>query len=186
MWGRTAGLLFAGPLVYFAGRGILRARLGLNLTGLFALGLSQAFVGWWMVRPGSLVRLGRGSCNLWGFHRGEGGGCARLKLDLIRGVAFVLLQFGISCSPCPFPRWIIFEPPLYGTTILLEAVVGAVLTLLRSTRPPWAKTNGRVSRLTAWLRTGRPPSPSMPAACGRSASRVRWLSQWRSGCVWSR
>lgn len=52
MWGRTAGLLFAGPLVYFAGRGILRARLGLNLTGLFGLGLSQAFVGWWMVRTG--------------------------------------------------------------------------------------------------------------------------------------
>lgn len=50
MWGRTAGLLFAGPLVYFAGRGVLRARLGANLTGLFALGLSQAFVGWWMVR----------------------------------------------------------------------------------------------------------------------------------------
>lgn len=52
MWGRTAGLLFAGPLVYFAGRGVLRARLGANLTGLFALGLSQAFVGWWMVRSG--------------------------------------------------------------------------------------------------------------------------------------
>ena len=52
MWGRTAGLLFAGPLLYFAGRGVLRLRLAANLTGLFGLGLSQAFVGWWMVRSG--------------------------------------------------------------------------------------------------------------------------------------
>ncbi|CAK8987107.1 Cytochrome c oxidase assembly protein COX15, partial [Durusdinium trenchii] len=52
MWGRTAGFLFAGPLIYFAGRGVLRLRFAANLTGLFALGLSQAFVGWWMVRSG--------------------------------------------------------------------------------------------------------------------------------------
>ena len=52
MWGRTAGLLFAVPLGYFAVRGIVRARLGARLTGLFGLGLSQAFVGWWMVRSG--------------------------------------------------------------------------------------------------------------------------------------
>ncbi|CAE7203735.1 COX15 [Symbiodinium sp. KB8] len=52
MWGRTAGLLFALPLGYFAARGVLRARLGARLTGLFGLGLSQAFVGWWMVRSG--------------------------------------------------------------------------------------------------------------------------------------
>lgn len=52
MWGRTAGLLFAFPLGYFAARGVLRARLGARLTGLFGLGLSQAFVGWWMVRSG--------------------------------------------------------------------------------------------------------------------------------------
>ena len=52
MWGHTAGLLFAGPLVYFAGRGVLRLRFLANLTGLFGLGLSQAFVGWWMVRSG--------------------------------------------------------------------------------------------------------------------------------------
>ncbi|CAJ1333968.1 unnamed protein product, partial [Effrenium voratum] len=52
MWGRTAGVLFAGPLAYFSWRGVLRARLGVRLVGLFALGLSQAFVGWWMVRSG--------------------------------------------------------------------------------------------------------------------------------------
>jgi cytochrome c oxidase assembly protein subunit 15 len=52
MWGRTVGVLFAAPLVYFSARRILRAPLALRLTGLFGLGLSQAFVGWWMVRSG--------------------------------------------------------------------------------------------------------------------------------------
>jgi len=52
MWGRTVGVLFAGPLAYFAARRILRPALVVRLSGLFALGISQAFVGWWMVRSG--------------------------------------------------------------------------------------------------------------------------------------
>lgn len=52
MWGRTAGVLFAVPLAYWVGRGVIRVPLAARLTGLFALGISQAFVGWWMVRSG--------------------------------------------------------------------------------------------------------------------------------------
>jgi len=52
MWGRAAGVLFSMPLFYFAARGALRPRLALRLTGLLGLGISQAFVGWWMVRSG--------------------------------------------------------------------------------------------------------------------------------------
>jgi len=52
MWGRTAGVLFAAPLAYFAARGALKARFALGLGGLLAVGVSQAFVGWWMVRSG--------------------------------------------------------------------------------------------------------------------------------------
>lgn len=52
MWGRTVGLLFAGPAVYFGFRRALKAPLAFRLTALFSLGLSQAFVGWWMVRSG--------------------------------------------------------------------------------------------------------------------------------------
>lgn len=52
MWGRTAGVLFAVPLAAFGARGILKARFALGLSGLLALGFSQAFVGWWMVRSG--------------------------------------------------------------------------------------------------------------------------------------
>jgi len=52
MWGRAVGALFAVPLAYFSARRILKAPLAFRLTGLFGLGLSQAFVGWWMVRSG--------------------------------------------------------------------------------------------------------------------------------------
>merc|ERR1712048_819687 len=52
MWGRAAGMLFALPLFYFMAKGALRANLAGRLVGLFGLGLSQAFVGWWMVRSG--------------------------------------------------------------------------------------------------------------------------------------
>jgi len=52
MWGRAVGVLFGVPLAYFSVRRILKAPLVLRLSGLFALGLSQAFVGWWMVRSG--------------------------------------------------------------------------------------------------------------------------------------
>lgn len=52
MWGRTAGVLFALPLVYLLSRRALRAPLALRLIGLLVLGFSQAFVGWWMVRSG--------------------------------------------------------------------------------------------------------------------------------------
>lgn len=52
MWGRAAGVFFAVPLGVLAVRQIIKPRLLIRLTGLFGLGLSQAFVGWWMVRSG--------------------------------------------------------------------------------------------------------------------------------------
>lgn len=52
MWGRSAGIFFSLPLAYFAAKRVLKTRLTLRLTGLLGLGISQAFVGWWMVRSG--------------------------------------------------------------------------------------------------------------------------------------
>eukprot|EP00392_Amoebophrya_sp_AT5.2_P010487 g10549.t1 len=73
MWGRMTGLVFGVPLLVFLSRAEvfkfaktkssfattflskkcpLTPRLGLQLTGLLALGISQAVVGWWMVRSG--------------------------------------------------------------------------------------------------------------------------------------
>lgn len=51
-WGRFFGFTFWIPFAYFAYRNALTMRLCARLGGFFALGASQAFVGWWMVRSG--------------------------------------------------------------------------------------------------------------------------------------
>jgi len=52
MWGRAAGLLFAAPLGYLNVKRALRPVPTVRLTGLLGLRISEAFVGWWMVRSG--------------------------------------------------------------------------------------------------------------------------------------
>ena len=52
LWGRLTGLLFLVPLVWFAVRGRISARLGLRLVLLFLLGGLQGAVGWFMVASG--------------------------------------------------------------------------------------------------------------------------------------
>lgn len=57
MWGRSLGVLFAVPALYFAARPSTRAamtklRLYPRLGLLFALGGAQGLVGWWMVKSG--------------------------------------------------------------------------------------------------------------------------------------
>ena len=55
MLGRTVGVAFGAPALYFAVRGRLStAAPGLppRVVGLFALGGSQGLIGWWMVRSG--------------------------------------------------------------------------------------------------------------------------------------
>lgn len=51
-WGRVIGLLFAGPLVYFAAARRIPPGLGPRLGLLLALGGAQGGVGWWMVKSG--------------------------------------------------------------------------------------------------------------------------------------
>jgi cytochrome c oxidase assembly protein subunit 15 len=50
--GRTIGIIFFGPMVYFWARGYLRPGLKKTLMTLFLLGGLQGFVGWWMVKSG--------------------------------------------------------------------------------------------------------------------------------------
>ena len=59
MWGRGLGLVFALPAAYFAARGWVNAPLGRRLGLLLAMGATQGFVGWWMVRSGLQVRVKR-------------------------------------------------------------------------------------------------------------------------------
>lgn len=52
MWGRALGIIFALPFSYFLRKGYITPRLGLQLSGLFALGAGQGLIGWWMVKSG--------------------------------------------------------------------------------------------------------------------------------------
>lgn len=52
MWGRSIGLLVAIPGLALAAKGALKPALCARLSGLFVLGASQGFIGWWMVRSG--------------------------------------------------------------------------------------------------------------------------------------
>lgn len=57
MWGRGLGIMFALPYSYFLHKGYITLRLGLRLSGLFALGAGQGFIGWWMVKSGLEVEI---------------------------------------------------------------------------------------------------------------------------------
>ncbi|KAL9241855.1 hypothetical protein vseg_015917 [Gypsophila vaccaria] len=52
MWGRGLGIMFALPFSYFLRKGYITLPLALRLSGLFALGAGQGFIGWWMVKSG--------------------------------------------------------------------------------------------------------------------------------------
>jgi cytochrome c oxidase assembly protein subunit 15 len=52
LWGRLIGLAFAGPLIYFAIRGVISRRMIPRLAMIFGLGGLQGFVGWYMVSSG--------------------------------------------------------------------------------------------------------------------------------------
>ncbi|KAJ4846146.1 Cytochrome c oxidase assembly protein cox15, partial [Turnera subulata] len=52
MWGRGLGIMFALPFSYFLHKGYITLRLGVKLSGLFALGAGQGLIGWWMVKSG--------------------------------------------------------------------------------------------------------------------------------------
>jgi cytochrome c oxidase assembly protein subunit 15 len=51
-WGRMMGLVFLGPLIFFAATGALRRAMIYRLAGLFVLGGLQGAVGWFMVASG--------------------------------------------------------------------------------------------------------------------------------------
>src|SRR6516162_8492754 len=55
--GRLVGIAFLLPFLWFLWRGFVDRRLGVALTGIFALGAVQGAVGWWMVASGLTERV---------------------------------------------------------------------------------------------------------------------------------
>ena len=52
LWGRTIGVVFLLPFVFFLIKGWIGRRLGLHLAGIFVLGGLQGLLGWFMVKSG--------------------------------------------------------------------------------------------------------------------------------------
>lgn len=52
MIGRSIGVTFFGPMIYFWAKGYLKNRLKTTLMSLFLLGGVQGGIGWWMVKSG--------------------------------------------------------------------------------------------------------------------------------------
>jgi len=50
--GRTMGVVFLVPFMYFLARGRIKRHLVPSLVALFGLGAAQGLVGWWMVKSG--------------------------------------------------------------------------------------------------------------------------------------
>lgn len=50
--GRSIGVTFFLPLIYFLSRGYLQSTLKRTLIGLFVFGGIQGAIGWWMVKSG--------------------------------------------------------------------------------------------------------------------------------------
>jgi cytochrome c oxidase assembly protein subunit 15 len=55
--GRLVGAVFLLPFLWLVWRGWVDRRLGVALTGIFALGAVQGAVGWWMVASGLTERV---------------------------------------------------------------------------------------------------------------------------------
>lgn len=56
--GKTLGLVFIVPFLFFANRGIIKKKLILSSLGIFSIGGLQALIGWWMVKSGLNENLG--------------------------------------------------------------------------------------------------------------------------------
>ena len=50
--GRSIGVIFFCPMVYFFARGYIQSRLKYTLLSMFGLGGLQGAIGWWMVSSG--------------------------------------------------------------------------------------------------------------------------------------
>lgn len=59
MLGRTLGLVYGLPLLYFGIRGRIPQHIRGRVIGLLALGGGQGLVGWWMVKSGLEASAGR-------------------------------------------------------------------------------------------------------------------------------
>lgn len=96
MWGRSLGVIFVVPLVYFVARKRTRAALsnaGMfpRMATLFLLGGTQGLVGWWMVKSGLE------HTHILGFERSEHDMPRVSPYRLATHLSFAFVTYGLLC-----------------------------------------------------------------------------------------
>jgi heme a synthase len=143
--GRTIGVLFLIPFLWFAWRGDIPRRGWPRMVLLFALGGLQGFVGWWMVESGLEVRVSVSQYRL-ALHLGV----ALILLLAILWTAFEYLQpKRPGAKPAPFAEWAgAFVALVYVQMLLGAIVAGLHAGLIYNT---WPSMNGHYFPENMWF-----------------------------------
>lgn len=140
--GRFIGVVFALPLAWFWWRGAIGARLGLQLTGLLALGALQGAMGWYMVMSGLTDRVDVSQYRL----------AAHLGLAIVILGALVWIALDITHRP---PRGVRLDTLRRGqrrnagwlvALVLAQIVLGAFVAGLKAglTYNTWPLMDGKL------------------------------------------
>jgi cytochrome c oxidase assembly protein subunit 15 len=122
LWGRSIGLVYVVPLVWFAVRRELPKGWGWKFTALLALGGLQGFIGWFMVQSGLIDRPSVSHFRL-ALHLGM----ALLLFAVLIWFALDLRKTTHPANPVPrFAAWGWGVLALVSTTILWGAFVAGL------------------------------------------------------------
>jgi cytochrome c oxidase assembly protein subunit 15 len=121
--GRLVGAAFLLPFLWLVWRGWVDRRLGVALTGIFALGAVQGAVGWWMVASGLTERVAVSQYRL-AFH---------LTLACLIYAALVRTADRVSTSaPVATPRRIGLGASALLVLVLVQIYLGALVAGLHA------------------------------------------------------
>ena len=123
--GRTIGMVFLLPFLFFLWRGMIPSDLKKPLWGIFALGGLQGFVGWWMVASGLTHRVEVSQYRL-AVH-------LMLALIIFSAIVWVLRRMSDGVTALATARLRVTSWILLGLTFL-QIYFGALVAGLRAGR----------------------------------------------------
>jgi len=133
--GRTIGMVFLLPFLFFLWRGVLSSGLKARLWVIFALGGLQGFVGWWMVASGLTHRVEVSQYRL-AVH-------LMLALIIFAAIVWVLRRMNAGATALASTRLRVTSWVLLGLTFL-QIYFGALVAGLRAGRVfnTWPEIDG--------------------------------------------